>query len=112
VLIGMPGLQKRLARHAQLYSRVGFVHQFRLLSWLELQGVIEHQWVQLGLDMTLYEHAATAVINAIARVTGGNFRLVQRLFAQIERILTINKLPVVTTTVVTLARERLVDGPP
>ncbi len=52
------------------------------------------------------------MINAIARVTGGNFRLVQRLFAQIERIVTINKLPAVTTEVVTLARERLVDGPP
>jgi DNA transposition AAA+ family ATPase len=112
VLIGMPGLQKRLARYAQLYSRVGFVHQFRALSGLELQGVIEHQWVQLGLDMALYEHADIAVVNAIARVTGGNFRLVQRLFAQIERIVTINKLPAVTTEVVTLARERLVDGPP
>ena len=111
VLIGMPGLQKRLARYAQLYSRVGFVHQFRPLSALELQGVIEHQWVQLGLDMALYEHADIAVVNAIARVTGGNFRLVQRLFAQIERIVAINNLPTVTTEVVTLARERLVDGP-
>ena len=112
VLIGMPGLQKRLARYAQLYSRVGFVHQFHPLSGLELQGVIEHQWVQLGLDTALYAHADAAVINAIARVTGGNFRLVQRLFAQIERILAINNLPTVTTEVVTLARERLVDGPP
>ncbi|MBV9355609.1 MAG: hypothetical protein JO023_08785 [Chloroflexi bacterium] len=50
------------------------------------------------------------MLNAIARATGGNFRLVQRLFAQIERIVTINDLPAVTTEVVTLARERLVEG--
>ena len=61
---------------------VGFVQQFRPLSGLELQGVIEHQWVQLGLDTALYEQADTAVVNAIARVTGGNFRLVHSLFAQ------------------------------
>jgi len=111
VLIGMPGLQKRLARYAQLYSRVGFVHQSRPLSGQELHGVIEHQWVQLGLDLALYDHADAAVVNAIARVTGGNFRLVERLFAQIERIVAINNLPAVTTEVITLARERLVDGP-
>jgi hypothetical protein len=91
-------------------SRVGFVHQFQPLSGQELQGAIEHQWVQLGLDMANDQHVDTAVINAIARVTGSNFRLVQRLFAQIERIVTINNLPAVTTEVVTLARERLVEG--
>ena len=111
-LIGLPGLQKRLARYAQLYSRVGFVHQFQPLSGKELQGVIEQQWVQLGLDyMTDDDQPVdTAVLNAIARVTGGNFRLVQRLFAQIERLVTINNLPAVTTEVVSLARERLVEG--
>ena len=102
---------RRLARFAQLYSRVGFVHQFRPLSGQELQAVIEHQWVQLVLDTALYEHTNAAVVNTIARVMGGNFRLVQRLFAQIERIVTINNLATVTTEVVTLARERLVDGP-
>jgi len=111
VLLGMPGLQKRLARYAQLYSRVGFVHQFRPLSGQELQGVIEHQWVQLGFDTALDHQPDGALINAIARVTGGNFRLVERLFAQIDRIVAINELPRVTTEVVALARERLVLGP-
>ena len=86
VLIGMPGLQKRLARYAQLYSRVGFVHQFHPLSGREFQTVIEHQWVQLGLDsMTATAGPDPELLNTVARITGGNFRLIQRLFAQIER---------------------------
>jgi DNA transposition AAA+ family ATPase len=111
VLIGMPGLQKRLARYAQLYSRVGFVHQFRPLSGQELQQVIERQAVQLGLGLALGDTPDTAVVNTIARVTGGNFRLVERLFAQIQRVVQINDLSAVTTEVVTAAGESLVIGP-
>jgi DNA transposition AAA+ family ATPase len=103
VLIGMPGLQKRLARYAQLYSRVGFVHQFRPLGAQELPAVIQRQCVQLGLDEALQQTTDIAVVNAIARVTGGNFRLVERLFAQIKRVLEINELRTVTTEVVTVA---------
>ena len=73
VLIGMPGLQKRLARYAQLYSRFGFVHQFQPLTGKELEGVIEHQWVQLGLDMADDQPVDTAVLNAIAWVAGATF---------------------------------------
>jgi DNA transposition AAA+ family ATPase len=111
VFIGMPGLQKRLARYSQLYSRVGFVHQFRPLSGQELQNVIEIQSVQLGLGLVPGETADTSVVNAIARVTGGNFRLVERLFAQIQRVVQINDLPSVTTEVVAVAGESLVIGP-
>ena len=47
---------------------------------------------------------------AIIRITGGNFRLVQRLFSQIERILQINRLQAVTPEVVEAARQSLVIG--
>ena len=104
----MPGLQKRLARYAQLYSRVGFVHQFQPLSGREFENVVERQWVQLQLDSAMDPGMDAAVLNAIARVTGGNFRLIQRLFAQIDRVLTINSLATLTTDVVDAAGESLV----
>ena len=48
---------------------------------------------------------------SIIRSTGGNFRLLNRLLTQVERILAINDLPSVTKKVVAAARENLVIGP-
>src|SRR5581483_3158254 len=99
VLIGMPGIAKRLARYAQFSSRAGFVHQFRALSPDAMRLVLAHKWQQLGLTASLDDFTDAEAMAAIIRITGGNFRLVQRLFSQIERILAINALRAVTPEV-------------
>ena len=44
-------------------------------------------------------------------MTGGNFRLLTRLLTQIERVLGVNDLHLVSTAVVEAARDSLVIGP-
>ena len=110
VLIGMPGLERRLARYAQFYSRVGFVHQFRALSADGLRLILVHKWEQLGLTLSPHDVTDAEAIGAILRITGGNFRLVHRLFSQVERIMEINGLRTITPDVVDAARQSLVIG--
>ena len=110
ILIGMPGIEKRLARYPQLYSRIGFVHEYRTLSADELLFVLQHHWSKLGLTLSADDFTDAEAIAAVARITGGNFRLVQRLFAQIQRIMEINNLSTITREVVETARESLVIG--
>jgi DNA transposition AAA+ family ATPase len=111
VLIGMPGIEKRLARYAQFYSRVGFVHQFRTLSVEAMRLILAHKWEQLGLRLRPDDFSDAEAMAAIIRITGGNFRLVHRLFSQIERILQINGLQAITPDVIEAARQSLVIGP-
>jgi DNA transposition AAA+ family ATPase len=110
ILIGMPGLEKRLARYPQLYSRVGFVHEFRALQQTEILQLLREQWRPRGPGRSDNPWADDEGIAAIVRVTGGNFRLLDRLLTQIERVLRINKLGQVTRDVVEAARESLVIG--
>ena len=46
ILIGMPGMEKRLSRYPQLYSRVGFAHHYRPLQGDELTFVLTRHWRQ------------------------------------------------------------------
>lgn len=108
ILIGMPGIEKRLARYPQLYSRVGFVHHYRPLSADELAFVLARHWPELRLDDA--DFTTGEAVAAITRITSGNFRLTGRLIARIQRILDINHLSVVTSEVVEAARESLVIG--
>ena len=110
ILIGMPGMEKRLARYPQLYSRVGFAHHYRPLAGDELTFVLTRHWRDLGLALDTADFTDAQAIAAIARITSGNFRLLNRLFTQIERIMRINELTVVTSDVVEAARSTLVIG--
>jgi DNA transposition AAA+ family ATPase len=109
ILIGMPGIEKRLARYPQLYSRVGFVHHYRPLSAQEQAFVLARHWPELGLGDTS-DFTNSEAVAAITRITSGNFRLTCRLVAQVKRVLDINHLSVVTREVVEAARESLVIG--
>ncbi len=110
ILIDMPGLERRLARYPQLYSRIGFAHHYRPLSGDELRFVLADHSRRLGLTLSADDFTDAEAVAAVARITGGNFRLVHRLFGQIQRILEINQLTTVTREVVETARETLVIG--
>ncbi len=107
VLIGMPGIEKRLARYPRFYSRIGFVHEFSAIGCRRdsstagtRPGATRSESTQAALGPETFA--------TIIRMTGGNFRLLNRLLTQMERILEINSLREVTKAVVEAARESLV----
>lgn len=110
IFIGMPGIEKRLSRYPQLYSRIGFAHEFDNLSKDETHHILEYKWSDLGIDLKLEDFSDYEAITTIIKITKGNFRLIHRLFAQIDRILKINNLNVITVDVVEAARDSLVIG--
>ncbi len=74
ILIGMPGLEKRLSRYPHLFSRVGIAHHYRPLQSDELTFVLTRQSRRLGLALDGADFTDTQATAAIARITGGNFR--------------------------------------
>ncbi|EOT30528.1 AAA family ATPase [Enterococcus saccharolyticus] len=110
IFIGMPGIEKRLSRYPQLYSRIGFAHEFDNLSKDETHHILEYKWSDLGIDLKLEDFSDYEAITTIIKITKGNFRLIHRLFAQIDRILKINNLDVITVDVVEAAKDSLVIG--
>jgi DNA transposition AAA+ family ATPase len=110
ILIGMPGIEKQFSRYPQLYSRVGFAHEYRPLGVEELRFVLQQRWRRLGQTLDPDDFTDAQAVAAIARITRGNFRLVDRLFTQIERVMSINELSAITDDVVEAARSTLVIG--
>jgi DNA transposition AAA+ family ATPase len=109
VLIGMPGIEKRVARFPQFYSRIGFVHEFRPLDVDQVQELLEQRWTPVGVTLP-DEELIPEVMASLIRMTSGNFRLLTRLLTQIERVLQVNDLHLISNEVVEAARDSLVIG--
>ena len=109
ILVGMPGIEKRLARYPQLYSRIGFAHEYRQLTPEELTAVLTRR-LPAAKDEGDGGVAHATAIATIVRITAGNFRLVDRLLTQIERVQTVNNLESLTPEVVEAARQALLIG--
>jgi len=49
ILIGMPGLETRLARYSQLYSHIGFVYEFWLPGAPVVRRLLEQHWAPVSV---------------------------------------------------------------
>ncbi len=109
VLIGMPGIEKRIARFPQFYSRIGFVHEFRPLDAIEMQALLDRHWTP-GRCSLPKSSFTPEIVARLIRITGGNFRLLTRLLTQVERVLSVNDVNAVSMEIVEAARDSLVIG--
>ena len=108
LLIGMPGLEKRLVRYPQFIP--GSVSYMSFIHWVRRRfaNCWRQRWTPPGVQLPMpFDQETTA---AIIRITGGNFRLLNRLLTQMERILEVNSLQEVDKAVVEAARERTQTG--
>lgn len=82
---------------------------FGPLAAIEIRQLLDQRWTPAGVHLP-QRPLDPETVAAIIRITGGNFRLLNRLLTQMERILEINSLEDVTKGVVEAARESLVIG--
>jgi DNA transposition AAA+ family ATPase len=110
VLLGMPGLEKRLMHAPQLYSRVGFAQEMEPLSEEETHDFLGKRWghrVKPHSD----DFPDKEAVATIVRITRGNLRLIDRLMLQVEHVFVANQTQVVTKEVGETARQNLIIGP-
>lgn len=75
----------------------------------ELQSLLEQHWTPAGVSLP--EGAfSPEVVARLIRITSGNLRLLTRLLAQIERVLSVNESDAVSLEIVEAARDSLVIG--
>ncbi|PEJ29306.1 ATP-binding protein [Peribacillus butanolivorans] len=110
VMIGMPRMQRKLSRYPQLYSRIGFSHEYKMLGEDELHFILENRLKEISNYKGMGQFESYEAMRELIRVTRGNFRILDRMLAQIERIMKINQLSSINKEVIDTAKSILVIG--
>lgn len=59
IFIGMPGVEKRFARYTQLYSRIGFAHEFDRLRRVETHHILEFRSIDGCVTFKKTNHSSS-----------------------------------------------------
>lgn len=110
IFVGMPGIERTLERFPQLYSRIGFIHQFKNLGRAEVEFIVNKHPTNLGIRIDENDFTDQEAISAIVRMTNGNFRLINRLLKQSLRIMKVNCMTTLTKEIIEAARTCLLIG--
>jgi DNA transposition AAA+ family ATPase len=110
ILIGMPGIEKTLAWYPQLYSRIGFVHKFENMKESELKFILNRHLHKINGGLKDDDYTDEEVTASILRITGGNFRLVDRLIKQSLRIMKVNCMTTMSKEIIEAARSCMLIG--
>jgi hypothetical protein len=97
-----------MARYPQLYSRIGFVHEFRPLGLAEMRFLLERRSAPVGVRLPEQAHQKRRLRLSCASL--GKFPAPSSLLTQIVRVLEINGLHQIIKEAVEAARESLVIG--
>jgi hypothetical protein len=71
VLIGMPGIEKRVAGYPQLFSRIGFRSRVKTTERCRHSGSLEERWAPISIHLPALP-ANPEVIAAVIRLTRGS----------------------------------------
>ena len=86
------------------------MHEFKALTVEEVMFIVERKWADLGCAFQKEDFADNESLATLVRMTHGNFRLIDRLLVQVQRILEVNNLSLITKEVIEAARQNLVIG--
>jgi len=109
LLIGSPGIERRLRRsgYGQLHSRFHLAYEMQPLNTDEMRLFISQKWLELNLPLSADDRVSAAIM----RIANGNFRALHRIFDEMQRLQRLNRVAIITSELVEMARQDLLLSP-